>query len=306
MLVLAAMDFFGLTSVDATPTKNVRTPDEDDKAYCSRVLLQFVDELLIPPDISGEEVLLCPLCQKAYKERKSLRRHVEATHKGDNVSSPTDGIFNYSCQVLCMCFIAYEFTNARKLGDGERIMMLVKYMMLYFKALGKKKYAYQCLRLLAQVNCFLTPREAANIVWNRFSNTRGKRDSNVELDRECEHSNLNFKIFARGLHGQVTQQTVDRVSRSCQPIAQALLHVDEESDQRVFLKQRQEPDHMDDVTKLVEQLQGEHLFEYTEGRYHKCFPGFTVGLKVNHESLFEWMSSSLENMSRLHQFSFKH
>ena len=304
MLVLAAMEFFGMTSVEAAPTKNVPNIGEDEASYTTRVLHKFVDELLIPPDISGKEVLLCPRCQKAYKDRKALRRHVEETHRGNENSSQNDGTFNYSCQVLCMCFIAYDFTNARKLGDGERIIMLVKYMMLYFKALGKVKYAYQCLRLLAQVNCFLTPREAANVVWNRFSNTRGTAESNVELDRECEHSNLNFKTFARGLHGQVHQKTVDRVSRSCQPMAKALYQVDKESNKRMFSKQRQAPDHDDDVKKLVEQLQGEHLFQFIENRFHKCFPGFTVGLKVDHEDLFEWMSSSLQKMARLHQFSF--
>ena len=223
-----------------------------------------------------------------------MRDHLEKKHAGDPVTSDTDSVHSYICQTLTMCMIAYDFTDARKLGDGERIMRLVKFMLLYFKALGKPKYLYKCLRLLAQVKCFLTPREATNIIWNRFSNTKGSQDRNVELDRECEHSNLNFKIFARGLHGQVNQDTVDRISRSCQPIARALHSVDKESGIIVYGSGSRYVDHVEDVTKLVDQLKGEHLFGIQEGRYHKCFPGFTNGFKVDHNYLYMyvWMTKS--------------
>ena len=305
MLILAAMEFLGIDSLDGTPRCNARNDDEDEAVYTKRIMTKFVDEYLILPDIAGREVLHCPKCNRVYKDRQALRKHLEKDHTGNDGANgpPVDGVRNYSCQVLSMCMIAHDFTNARKLGDGDRIIRLIKYMLLYFKSLKKPKYAYQCLRLLAQVKCFLTPREAANVIWNRFSNTKGCKDSNCEHDRECEHSNLNFKICGRRLHGQVNQNTVDRISRSCQPITEALYHVDMECGTHKFSR-TQHVDQSDDVRKLIEQLKPENLFSFQGSRYHKCFPGFTGGFKVDHDDMFVWMTTSLGNLGRKHQFSF--
>ena len=60
-----------------------------------------------------------------------------------------DGVRNYSCQVLAMYMIAHNFTNARKLGDGDRIISLIGYMLLYFKSLKKPKYLFKFCHVMA-------------------------------------------------------------------------------------------------------------------------------------------------------------
>lgn len=151
-------------------------------------------------------------------------------------------------------------------------------MLLYFKSAGKDKYSYQVLRQLAQVQCLLTPREAHHVIHNRFVNTKGRCDTNVELDRACEASNLVFKTHARNMHGQITQKAIDRVSRSCQAIDRILKHVDKDNKRKSSASKRGGRDATQDVLKLVGALSHDKVFQKNiRGRYHKSFPGFTRG-----------------------------
>lgn len=70
--------------------------------------------------------------------------YIKTKHKGGDKDS-----HNAVCGAVSMCMVAYKFTNVRQLGDGERILRLMKYMLLYLKSAGKVKYTYQVLRQLA-------------------------------------------------------------------------------------------------------------------------------------------------------------
>ena len=45
-----------------------------------------------------------------------------------------DDVYNYKCALLADCFLFFNFLDAIKEGDEERIMLQYKYIMLYCKA----------------------------------------------------------------------------------------------------------------------------------------------------------------------------
>ena len=57
-----------------------------------------------------------------------------------------------------------------------------------FKVCGKTKYARYALRLHAQLNAILTPKEAHCLRWNRTINLKGGVGSNVAIDQVMEHN----------------------------------------------------------------------------------------------------------------------
>ena len=70
-------------------------------------------------------LLKCPVCTKEYKKAKSLRNHIKEKRHFKSASQ-TDHILNYSKNALSLCYLEKNLIDARKRGDGERIIRLYK------------------------------------------------------------------------------------------------------------------------------------------------------------------------------------
>ena len=99
----------------------------------------------------------CSFCDKSYKKIKSLRKHIQSVHKNSKNTNQEDCLQNYTKNAPALCHIARNFQDARKHGDGDRIIRLYKFLLIYFKIDGRTKYVYQSLHLLAQISCLLPP-----------------------------------------------------------------------------------------------------------------------------------------------------
>ena len=121
---------------------------------------------------------------------------------------------NYTKNALALCYIARNFQDVRKLGDGDRIIRLYEFLLIYFKIDGRTKCAYQYLHLLAQISCLLPPSLAFELKWNRFVNTNGTINGNVELDKHLEHLNKYVKADLAQFQGKITEKSIARCSRS--------------------------------------------------------------------------------------------
>ena len=66
-------------------------------------------------------------------------------------SAKEDFLFNYHQAKLAFGLILFEFGNAIKEGDGERLHDFYKVALLLYKAHGKTKYAYVILLYLAKI-----------------------------------------------------------------------------------------------------------------------------------------------------------
>ena len=82
-------------------------------------------------------------------------------------------------------------------------------------------------KLQAQVNCLLTPRVSYSLTWNRLVNHQGAIDTNHPMDLDIEHDNKNFKNDCHSYRGEITDKSIDRVSRSTEKSDSILYNFDE-------------------------------------------------------------------------------
>ena len=322
LILTAALEFFGMETATSEPTKNLFNLGQHHTRdfYVMETLGRFVDTYAIPSDdefISAQNNdLRCPFCTKQFKQMHTLQRHFYNVHsrltidevmeeEGDvSDGSRSDSTYNYCRNALSLCLLAYDFTDARQVGDGERIVRLHKFFMLHFKATNKYKYAKHALRHVAMANHLLTPRLAHELKWCRFINKTGKSSSNVEMDRWIEFLNRVYKGNVRGFRGKITEASITRVSRSAQQIEDALLNVDKQSDMKSRSGKHTPADHEKDVLRLVGLLQEEQVFLEKPTRHLHFFPDFPRTLlgRLNIDELHEWMEDQVEELTSQHCF----
>ena len=108
-------------------------------------------------------------------------------------------MFNYHQAKLAFGLILFEFDDAIKEGDGERIHDIYKVALLLYKAHGKTKYAYAILLYLTKIEAILSESDAHNLKWNRTFNKHGLPGMNIPLDLRTEQYNCAVKSMWRSL-----------------------------------------------------------------------------------------------------------
>ena len=196
-----------MTTPDGTPSKNAPDPEGTDLfEKVGQVLDKFVllqvqpEEVLLEDALQNEDdqTYTCryPSCDRVYIQEKRRNNHeinVHGIQIQDAERSPPnprneDGIFNYAHNILKTGLLLRDFQDAVREGDGGRIEYIWKFWILMFKVCGKTKYALAAIRLHAQLNALLTPREAHSLRWNRTINLKGGVGRNIAIDQAMEHN----------------------------------------------------------------------------------------------------------------------
>ena len=257
LTLAAALDFFGMDSVTSHPTKNTHNKElQTNEEYVQDVLGKMVKSYAIqhePDIVAVESVRKCPQCTKTYKTKRGLRKHVADKHPEfqDKEIEADATISDYCRTAMGMILLAHDFADARRCGDGGRIIRLYKFLILHFKAAGKTKYAYHALRLQAQVQCLLSAKLSHVLTWNRFVNNKGGAQCNVEVDRENEHRNKVIKQETRGFHGKLSDQAIKRVGEAAQKLDKILVQVDKAAATKKPSGKHSKADTSDDVLALT-------------------------------------------------------
>ena len=230
------------------------------------LLNSIVDGFAIPkmPHTPLQSGYMCQICKKKYKRVANYRNHIQKKHASDerndmNTGSDEDGVYNYSCNALGLGLLAKNFVDARKHGDGERIIRLYKFLLLYFRLEHQTKYSYYILYTLCQVHQLLPPKLAHELVWNRTNNSRGLVDSNVENDRTVEHHNKYFKMDCKDFQGKVTSKSIARASQSYSNMNDLMGRYDNETATRKPSGKHTKPDNSGDIRDLCKQMKQRNI-----------------------------------------------
>jgi L1 cell adhesion molecule like protein len=140
--------------------------------------------------------------------------HLEADFKKQSL--PGDAVYLYACEVISLGLTYFEFLDSIKEGDGDRLMLVWKYLLLIFKASNRKNYSNEALSLLTQVNFTLPPQLAAAVKWSRFINTSGLPGNNISCDLHIEHLNRTIKTSIQGLGSNKFQKSNHSGWKVCQ------------------------------------------------------------------------------------------
>ena len=287
------------------------------------VLTEEEKDILQQQELTAEGRFPCtfPGCNKSFKYNGRARRNHELSHDppvqfDDSMilsqSSPEctapqkettagDDVYNYNCALLADCFLFFNFLDAIKEGDGERIMQQYKYIMLYCKADGahSTKYALECLYQFFLVLALLSQRDSERFVWNRSVNNSSRKGANIPTDEDTEHDNNAIRQGIRNLGPNVTENAVQRISFARSPTASILGNLDDGIKRQLQLGKHSHGNLQRDLNELVKRAFEFRIFSEVEGCSYKIFNGFhrdrLADLDVS--SLHQWIKRHKKNIT---------
>lgn len=177
--------------VTVHPEKNVKASED----YLSLVLHGHV--------IAAAKQLLS---QESFNEINDLAvalvdKYVSLPTANDSTvpEASQDGVQLYVSEVLSLGLLWYGYHDASREGDGERILLYWKFLLVLFKSTNHPKYAKEAVNLLLQYHYILSERQKAQLLWNRCINTKGLRGCNLPCDLYMEHLNRRLKSIIRSM-----------------------------------------------------------------------------------------------------------
>ena len=155
---------------------------------------------------------------------------------------------------------------------GKLYFSLWKYDLLTFKATSHSTYATLAFEFVAQIECLLSERRAAQLLHNRTVNFYGGLGKNVPIDYAVELLNGEVKQDLKHKFGKLTDKTIERVGKSLRQCRLVENNVDIQLELFDAIGRHKAQLFEKDVTLMVEELKKEDLFKFQQGRAYSSFP----------------------------------
>ena len=168
-------------------------------------------EHIIPPDTwlyskDERKQLLYSVCNRVSSNFVKFR-YVE-----DNADVEEDSVTEYAKQLLSVGLFYFQYRDAVKEGDGGRVLRCWKYLLPLF--FNSRRDSKEALLLLCQHKYLLPPRQAKQLLYSRFVNTKGQKRKNIECDLHMEHLNRVCKDAIRDLGPNKTAKSIMRAAKA--------------------------------------------------------------------------------------------
>ena len=230
----------------------------------------------------------CPVCGKTYKSYITFREHLVKQHphlviEDRALEADDDMTHQHTKQLLRLLIIKRAMDISIHNGDGERLSLIMKQTMLYFKEAGNTKYALACFEHVAMIQYCLSPYMKELVVHECFVNNLGRIDTNLPMDLDLEHQNKFFKDHFTLNRSEPSKKVLDRLSLAQSTVQTVLTNFEEGFGLEHHSKRRviNEEAHNKDVKKLYLHLKEKNVGIVVPGRKHK-----TAGLsKACHDPL---------------------
>lgn len=201
-----------------------------------------------------------------------------------------DGIEVYAKDVLSMGLFYWEYSDSIREGDGKRLFRCWMYMLPMYINTGRKNYSIEALRLLYQHDYQLPPRQATQLLYSRFINTRGLPGHNIGADLHMEHLNKTGKGCVRNLGANKTETAIQRSAKALGTIVPVLEKFDEQNNVPDISGEHKRASTEKDRTIIVQELRKNKVFDTVPGRYHPSFPHPKNALRSkNTDELKTWI-----------------
>ena len=177
----------------------------------------------------------------------------------------------YAREVLTMGLIWLGFNDAIKEGDGDKVIMYWRFLLLAYKHGDSRNYFIEAVNLLSQLHK-LSPRLVAQLKWGRFINTHGRSGNNISADLHMEHLNRRLKTIIRNIGPNNKPATIKQAAQAMGVI----INVCSQFEKEVGVSNS--PDHHKrkpfhkDFDVILKTLKDQDVF--TE-KQHRCHPSFS-------------------------------
>ena len=212
------------------------------------------------------------------------------------VTASTDGIHEYSKNLMSIGCFYLLFKDAIKEGDGKRVLNYYRYLLPIFINSGRRNYSIEALNLLCQYNYDLPPLQAQQLLWSRFVNTSGIRGRNIPFDLHMEHLNRMVKTIITGLGANKTKEAIVRCSKAVGSIDEVLQQYDKCNNVTSPSGAHRKPPSKKELDIIIKELQRNKVFECTSGRRHPSFkkPVNILQAKPS-KDVITWVTEHLES-----------
>ncbi|CAB3987771.1 Hypothetical predicted protein [Paramuricea clavata] len=183
--------------------------------------------------------------------------------------SKSDGVMNYSLQVLQLGFLLMNLNDTEKEGDGNKSLLNWKLLMLYFRCRSRgMKYAFEAMRFITMTKALYTARVAHRVIHGQFVNHKGGAGNNYANELKMEHIMRNNKDILKGLYTNKTLKASDIPTHST-----AHTYADKQADER----------------EIIHKIKP---FTYQHGREYKSFNEIAKSPleKLNIVMLSKWLT----------------
>ena len=178
--------------------------------------------------------------------------------------------------------LLFDFNDAVREGDGERLFDIYKLALLLYHSEGHTKYAYVVLLHLVKVVAILPKFQAHRLKWNRFYNKYGGKGNNISLDLKKEQQNKVLKTFWRALGANINENNGARVAHAVEQLEAIVESVNADCNYSGRVGRRSLSNQEKCVQQIVDDLMKEKKFKFTEDRDgHPSFPQFSGQLLRN-------------------------
>jgi hypothetical protein len=327
-VLAAAMHYFGLSSKEGSPTRNIISLSDGSSEWLSlkhageRIVDNYVmvSELTTNPDshqvpVSNRDenphaarvacehsyVLTEPLDEAVGQKRQLPRWLTETPGVSLSVKQQApDGVFNYASAVLNDGLLLLELRDAIREGDGPRVIRCWKFMLLHWRHAKHTKYSLEVLHLIAGIHSTASERIAHELTWCRFINPRRIPGGNIPIDLFMEHLNRTLKDYLMGLGPNVSETSIVQTSRSLQNLMEISAHFDEICTIHQDSIYHTSKCYGRDLDLILEELTSRsRVFDYVPGRFHRSFRSIKphISQNIDVDKLFSWINKHKAKIS---------
>ena len=267
-ILTAVMSYLKMSSLDDMPSSDIVPHDiwmEDDN-----VRRQVLEEI----------------------SQHIVNTHIDLALTFKQPSSIQGTVYDYACEALSLGLLAMDYKDAVREGDGEHITdLLWKYLMLLFKASGRKNYAIEGLTLLSQCKLILPPNLAEQVKWSRFVNTHGLPGHNVSCDLHMEHMNKLVKVAIEGLGANKTKKAIERVAKAIGVLSDTTESYSSEVGLEPPSGKHSDTQMTADLSRIIMQLLECDVFNPKTKAVHNSFTNLKTNLikTLEEDKLKDWM-----------------
>ena len=262
--------------------------------------MQSLDDIpvlpLLPPELQNEPQNMWMLMDS---QQKQVLNHIAGAvvdrfiHFQFHEASQRyqDSVQDYAIHLLSLGCFYIEYADAIREGDGDRVLRCWRYLLPIFKSSGRTNYSIEALTFLQQQQYLLTPRQSAEIVWNRFINVHGVRGRNIPCDLHLEHLNRVCKNAISDLGVNKTEKAIKRVGNVLGTLYPVLQQFDSDNLIRDTSGTHHMPTSEKDRDRIIHELQQTNVFSSIPNRtHHQSFPNPRHVLHhSDHETLHQWI-----------------
>ena len=216
--------------------------------------------------------------------------NIQGKEKQDN---QRDKVLAYAKELLSFGLLYKELVDAVREGDGARVLRWWRFMLLIFKATGRKNYSIEAFILLAQYQYLLSEREQQQLLYSRFINTHGQPGKNISCDLFMEHLNRLLKDSIQALGANKTPKAITRLGKCIASLGEILDNFD-----MLHKVPSQTTDHKiptadKDMTSILNKLCSAGVFRNLCGRKHASFSNFQNNpiLSLDEKDIKTWMKT---------------